>query len=317
MLTQIENGSPAALHLLDQLFHFGGDAHLVGVTGAPGCGKSCLLNQLALQRLKTDPASWVAILAVDPSSPFTGGALLGDRVRMRDLADDPHIFIRSMAARQQQGGLAAATAGMVRVFEAAGYNLILIETVGSGQNDVDIARMAHTTLVVEAPGMGDEIQAIKAGILEIADLLVINKSDLPGADLVVLALQARLGQGSPVRRNFTQQTASIPEPATKPQTGSLWQTPVLRTSAFSGEGIPELLAAIEAHASHLRASGEWEQRARVRLESEFEHALVAVIHEAMQQGENYQQMLEQLGNRKLSPRQAAKQLMRKSFTQAD
>ena len=190
LLTQVENDTPAGRQALSQLFPYTGRAHLIGVTGAPGTGKSSLVNQLArVYRVGEgfgNPASGVprrvAIVAVDPTSPFTGGAILGDRVRMRDLAGDPGVFIRSMATRGSLGGLARTTAGMVQVFDAAGFELILIETVGAGQSEVDIARLAHTTLVVEAPGLGDDIQAIKAGILEIADILVINKADRPGVE---------------------------------------------------------------------------------------------------------------------------------------
>ena len=182
LMTQIENGEESGLQALDLLFAYTGRAHLVGVTGSPGTGKSSLVNQLALsfrKPLQGEPRR-VGVVAVDPSSPFTGGAILGDRVRMRDLAGDPGVFIRSMATRGSLGGLAASTSRLVQALDAAGYEVILIETVGAGQAEVDVARLAHTTLVVEAPGLGDDIQAIKAGILEIADILVVNKADRPG-----------------------------------------------------------------------------------------------------------------------------------------
>ena len=201
-LSQVENGTPEGRAALDALFPHTGRAHLVGVTGAPGTGKSSLVNQLA-RSYRQPPAGQtprrVAVVAVDPTSPFTGGAILGDRIRMRDLAGDPGIFIRSMAARGSLGGLASATAALVQVFDAAGFDLILIETVGVGQAEVDIARLAHTTLVVEAPGMGDDIQAIKAGILEIADLLVINKADHPGVENTERALRGMLELAHPAR----------------------------------------------------------------------------------------------------------------------
>ncbi|HMV29011.1 MAG TPA: methylmalonyl Co-A mutase-associated GTPase MeaB, partial [Anaerolineales bacterium] len=179
MLTQVENNSPEGPIVLMELFPHTGKAHLIGVTGAPGTGKSSLVNQLALHYRKKEDKR-VAIVAIDPSSPFTGGAVLGDRVRMRDLSGDPNVFIRSMASRGSLGGLAQATANVVQVFDAAGFDVVIVETVGAGQSEVDIARLAHTTLVVEAPGLGDDIQAIKAGILEIADILVVNKGDRPG-----------------------------------------------------------------------------------------------------------------------------------------
>ncbi len=200
LLTQVENDTPLGRNAQAALFPRTGRAHLVGITGAPGTGKSSLVNQVA--RLFRHPPGGaapckVAIVAVDPSSPFTGGALLGDRVRMRDLAGDPGIFIRSMAARGALGGLARATAALAQVFDAAGYEIILIETVGAGQNEVDIAGLAHTTLVVDAPGLGDDIQASKAGILEIADILVINKADRPGLENTQRALRSMLELGHP------------------------------------------------------------------------------------------------------------------------
>ncbi len=209
LLTQVENDTPSGRSALDALFPHTGKAHLVGITGAPGTGKSSLVNQVTRLFRRPPAASGaqprkVAIVAIDPSSPFTGGALLGDRVRMRDLAGDPGIFIRSMAARGALGGLARATAAAVQVFDAAGYEIILIETVGAGQNEVDIAGLAHTTLVVDTPGMGDDIQAIKAGILEIADILVINKADRPGLEntRALAARHARAGppQNPPARQ---------------------------------------------------------------------------------------------------------------------
>src|SRR5665648_386663 len=191
LLTQVENGTQDGFTALNELFQHTGRAHLVGVTGAPGVGKSSLVNQLALHFRSHDNKT-IAIIAVDPTSPFTGGAVPGDRVRMRNLAGDAGVFIRSMASRGTLGGLALATSAMVQVFDAAGFDIVLIETVGAGQAEVDIARLAHTTLVVDAPGMGDDIQAIKAGILEIADILVINKADRPGLENTERALRLSL-----------------------------------------------------------------------------------------------------------------------------
>ncbi len=209
LLTQVENDTPDGRMALDALFAHTGRATLVGITGAPGTGKSSLVNALA--RCIRHPADGslprkVGIVAVDPSSPFTGGALLGDRVRMRDLAGDPGVFIRSMASRGALGGLARTTAEVVQVLDAAGFDLILIETVGVGQDEVEIARLAHTTLVVEAPGLGDDIQAIKAGILEIADILVVNKADQPGAENTERALRAMLEMGASRLRNGADQS---------------------------------------------------------------------------------------------------------------
>lgn len=201
LLTQVENNAPEGRTALIELFPHTGKAHLIGVTGAPGTGKSSLVNQLALFYRRVENKR-VAIVAVDPSSPFTGGAVLGDRVRMRDLSGDPNVFIRSMATRGSLGGLAQSTANMVQVFDAAGFDIIIIETVGAGQSEVDVARLAHTTLVVEAPGLGDDIQAIKAGILEIADILVINKADRPGVENTEKALKSMLELAHPTERVF-------------------------------------------------------------------------------------------------------------------
>ena len=202
-ISQVEDGGPTAHTLLAALYPHTGRAHVIGITGAPGTGKSTLVNALA----KTYRAQGrtVGIIAVDPTSPFSGGALLGDRVRMRDLAGDPGIFIRSMATRGSLGGLGRATADVISVLDAAGFDRILVETVGVGQAEVDIAGAAHTTIVVEAPGLGDEVQAIKAGVLEIADLFAVNKADREGADHTVMALQMMQGlaptPGRPPRRS--------------------------------------------------------------------------------------------------------------------
>src|SRR5574340_933190 len=200
LLTQVENATTEGKAALREIFPRTGHAHLVGVTGAPGTGKSSLVNRLTLELRSR--AKRVAIVAVDPTSPFTGGAVLGDRIRMKDLSADPDVFIRSMASRGALGGLARATSGLVQIFDAAGYDLIIVETVGAGQSEVDVARLAHTTVVVEAPGLGDDIQAIKAGILEIADILVVNKADRPGAENTVKALRSTLELAHPLQHIF-------------------------------------------------------------------------------------------------------------------
>jgi LAO/AO transport system kinase len=242
-------------------------------------------------------------VAVDPSSPFTGGALLGDRVRMRDLAGDPGIFIRSMAARGALGGLARATAAVVQMFDATGFEIILIETVGAGQNDVDIAGLAHTTLVVDTPGMGDDIQAIKAGILEIADILVINKADRPGLENTERALRAMLELGHPKIR-----------PEGKDSTGDPgWTPPVLSTIATTGSGVEEVFQAIIRHGDYLRQSGEWQKRDRIRLQVELEallqEDLVAHWRSRVPQ-ETYQAMLDQVFKRQISPLNAVFELVK-------
>src|SRR3970040_525419 len=239
LLAQVENDAPEGRAALIELFPHTGKAHLIGVTGAPGTGKSSLVNQLALHYRKTDHKR-VAIVAVDPSSPFTGGAVLGDRVRMRDLSGDSGVFIRSMATRGSLGGIAQTTAALTQVFDAAGFEIIIIETVGAGQSEVDIARLAHTTLVVEAPGLGDEIQAIKAGILEIADVLVINKADRPGVENTERALRSNLELAHPTQRVFHHhgRSMSVTAPAAE---STLWIPPINKTVATEGKGIAEVV----------------------------------------------------------------------------
>src|SRR6185436_12109509 len=238
LLTQVENDSVEGRAALSELFPHTGKAHLIGVTGAPGTGKSSLVNQLAQYYRKNEDRK-IAIVAVDPSSPFTGGAVLGDRVRMRDLSGDEGVFIRSMATRGSLGGIAQKTASLVQIFDAAGYESIIIETVGAGQSEVDVARLAHTTVVVEAPGLGDEIQAIKAGILEIADVLVINKADRPGVENTERALRSTLELAHPTKRVFRHhgKSMSISAPTID---STIWIPPIVKTIATEGKGIDEL-----------------------------------------------------------------------------
>ena len=255
LISLIEDDGADARTALAALYPRTGRAHVVGITGAPGTGKSTLVNELAKGWRAQDVM--VGIVAVDPSSPFTGGALLGDRVRMRDLAGDPGVFVRSMASRGSLGGLARATSDVVKVLDAVGFAVVLVETVGAGQSEVDIARTAHTTVVVEAPGMGDEVQALKAGLMEIADVLVVNKADRPGAAQTARALEMVINRNSPA--------GEAGEPA--------WRPPILQTVALDGSGVPEVLKAVAAHREHLCASGQWAGRERARVETELINVL--------------------------------------------
>lgn len=313
LLTQIENETPLGIDVLDQLFPHTGNAHLVGVTGSPGTGKSSLVNQLALtyRNKANGEAKNVAIVAVDPSSPFTGGAILGDRVRMRDLAGDPGIFIRSMASRGSLGGLATTTSGIVLALDAAGYEVILIETVGVGQAEVDIVRLAHTTVVVEAPGLGDEIQAIKAGLMEIADILVVNKADKPGVEITERALKSILQmQKSPKRtEEQSNQVEFHPELINEV---SIWHPPIMKTVAINGEGVSELKNAIAQHQNYLIDTDSMSLKEKSRLRYELEmllrESLVARWRESVQAHE-YNLALSRIVQREISPWKAVKQLV--------
>lgn len=232
LLTAVENRSGLAEAALRRLYPLAGRAHLVGITGPPGSGKSTLVA--ALIGVARDAGRAVAVVAVDPSSPITGGALLGDRVRMQSYAGDPDVFIRSMASRGHAGGLASTTTAAAAVLDASGFDLVLIETVGTGQSEVEVAAAADTTVVVEAPEMGDEVQAIKAGLLEVADLVVVNKGDKPGAPRTASQLRAMLVP--------TVGRGDAPPDRPRPK-----RPEVLVTTASTGEGVPELLQALDRH----------------------------------------------------------------------
>jgi LAO/AO transport system kinase len=305
VLTQVENDTDEGQEALRLLFARTGRAHLVGVTGAPGTGKSSLVNRLALHFRTL--GSRVAIAAVDPSSPFSGGAVLGDRIRMRDLAGDHDVFIRSAASRGALGGLARTTSGIVQILDAAGYDVVFIETVGAGQGEVDIAGLAHTTLVVEAPGMGDDIQAIKAGILEIADILVVNKADRPGAENTEKALRsllesARVETGDVMHHGVAATASDDTE-----EESDAWVVPIQSTVATDGQGIPELARQIRAHLDYLRSSGHWAERERRRIESQFEAALQRALLQRFQAHvpeRRYNEVRQQVFTKRLSPAEA-------------
>ena len=253
LVSVVENDEPGAAEAMRALYPKTGHAQTVGITGPPGGGKSTLVNRLA--GVYRERAARVAIVAVDPSSPFSGGAILGDRIRMRERFLDDGIFIRSMASRGHAGGLARATARVVNVLDALGTDIVLVETVGVGQEEVDVIRVVDTVCLVTVPGLGDDIQAIKAGILEIADVLVVNKADRPGADDAArdLAQMLSLAKDRP------------------------WKTPIVRTSAQSGDGLPQLVEAIDKHRAWSRESGDHLERRRAAARSEVE----ALLQEAL------------------------------------
>lgn len=312
LLTQVENDTAAGQAALNELFVHTGNAHLIGITGAPGTGKSSLVNQIALHYRKAETPLNVAIVAVDPSSPFTGGAVLGDRVRMRELSGDSGVFIRSMATRGSLGGLANATAGMTQVLDAAGFDVILIETVGAGQSEVEVAKLAHTVLVVDVPGLGDDVQAIKAGILEIADILVLNKADRPGVEAAERALLGMLKLGHPTK-HLVQHHGRVEEVLVPVDTAvDDWLIPIRRTVSTLGEGLPELLEVMAKHKDHLKSTGDWQRRERSRLHTQLQglvqHSLMNEWHSRVTD-EQYGEALDKLVARQLSPRQALQTLL--------
>jgi LAO/AO transport system kinase len=304
LITLIENYSPDHHTVLDQLFPHTGKAHIIGVTGPSGSGKSTLVNHLALNMVSGErgkSSHKIGIIAVDPTSPFTGGALLGDRVRMRDLTRHPDIFIRSMASRGALGGIARAADSAALVMDAAGFDIILIETVGAGQSEVEIARLAHTTIVVEAPGLGDDIQAAKAGILEIADVLVVNKSDKAAVDGTAQVLASMLAIGEELHAQHNENSHNI------------WQVPVILTSALNGDGVDELAAAVNAHRAFLRDSGEWELRSTARLKDLLECLVRDSLYDNWNDPANQVKMskiLRLVADHQRSPYQAVRDLIK-------
>jgi LAO/AO transport system kinase len=272
-------------------------------------------DRLALAKAWRQSGRTVAIVAVDPSSPFTGGAILGDRIRMRDLAGDPGVFIRSMASRGSLGGLARTTGDVVKLFDAAGFEIILIETVGAGQTEVEIARTAHTTVVVEAPGLGDDVQAIKAGLLEVADVLVLNKADQPGVENAMRVLRTSLELAHPTRRRWAQselQSDFVSLPASEAQAVEPWVPPILQTVATQEKGIAEVVMAIEQHLVYLNRSGELERRERetlaYELESRLRDTLLAGLVTQLGNGQ-LDKAVDRIVARQIDPASAAQQLI--------
>jgi LAO/AO transport system kinase len=290
MLSRAEAGKAEAREALDLLYRRAGRAHIVGITGVPGSGKSTLVAKLITTALRAGRR--IGVVAIDPSSPFSGGAILGDRIRMGEVSSDPSVFVRSMATRGALGGLAHGTLEAVDILDAAGYDTIFIETVGVGQDEVDVVRAAHTTVVVSPPGLGDDIQAIKAGILEIADVHAVSKGDKPEADKTVSELKAMLGLAVAAG-------------------GIKRAVPVIKTSAGTGEGIAELLAAIDAHREHLVASSQYEARRQSIRERRMLRAAEQLMHELFgreRQG-RMAELVAELGAGTISPQSAARRLL--------
>jgi LAO/AO transport system kinase len=291
LLTRAESGAAEARPALDALFARAGRAHVVGITGVPGSGKSTLVAKLAAA-IRASRRK-VGIVAIDPSSPFSGGSILGDRIRMGDLAGDPGVYVRSMATRGSLGGLARGTLEAVDVLDAAGFDIVLIETVGVGQDEVDVARAAHTTVVVSAPGLGDDIQAIKAGILEIADVHVVSKCDRPDANKTIADLNGMLSMGLRAGVN------------------GAWRAPVVATSSLRGEGVDDVLGAIDRHREWLAQSGEMERRRAQIAQRRLLRAGEELLRDRFERerDSHIQSLLDEMQRRTLSPRSAALRLL--------
>jgi LAO/AO transport system kinase len=291
-ITTIENNDPEAQELIAKIYPHTGKAHIIGLTGAGGAGKSTLIEKIVKEYRRMGKT--VGVVAVDPTSPFTGGALLGDRIRMQDLCNDKDVFIRSMATRNYAGGIARATNDAVKILDAAGKDIIIVETVGAGQSEVEIIKVAQTIVMVHAPGLGDDIQAIKAGIMEIADIFVINKADRDNADKAVIDIQSNL------------QLNNKENP---------WKPPVLKTVALTGTGIPELIAQIEKHRSFLE--GNLERRTTsVRMKAEVElieaireSVTISLIENVKKQGK-FDELIHEIMEKKTDPTSAARKLLK-------
>ncbi|GAB1694079.1 methylmalonyl Co-A mutase-associated GTPase MeaB [Krasilnikovia sp. M28-CT-15] len=291
LISLVENGDPALPAVAAALAPYAGQAQVVGLTGSPGVGKSTTTNELV--RALRQQGRRVGVLAVDPSSPFTGGAILGDRVRMQEHSTDPGVYIRSMSSRGHLGGLSATTPQAVRVLEGAGCDVVLVETVGVGQAEVEIASLADTTLVLLAPGMGDAIQAVKAGILEIADVFVVNKADRPGADATYRDIQGMLALGE--------------------RGPDEWRPQVVRATAVRGEGVDDVVAAIGKHRDWLVRTGELDRRRQERAAAEVEAIALGTLRArlgSVREGTALGALAVRVADGELDPYAAAEELLK-------
>ena len=287
----VENSEADAQKLIASIYPKTGKAHVIGLTGAGGAGKSTLADKIVREYRKHGKT--VGVVAVDPSSPFTGGAFLGDRIRMQELTADEGVFIRSMATRNYAGAIAKATKDAVRILDAAGKDVVLVETVGAGQSEVEIVKVAQTIVVVHAPGLGDEIQAIKAGIMEIADIFVVNKADRDNANNTVMDLKATLQLG---------------------ESKSVWKSPVLKTVALTGEGVTELIEKIGEHREFLQSQVRSERellRAEAELVEAIKDRVASSIVFGLRKHGKFEELLQRIISREIDPASAAEELLRK------
>jgi LAO/AO transport system kinase len=292
-ITIVENNTAQATKLIAAIYAHTGKAHVIGLTGPGGSGKSTLIEKIIREYRKQGKT--VGVVAVDPTSPFTGGAFLGDRIRMQELSTDEGVFIRSMANRNYPGGIAKATKDAIKILDAAGNDIILAETVGAGQSEVEIIKVAQTIVVIHAPGLGDEIQAIKAGLMEIADIFVVNKADRENADKAVMDIQAIL------QLNNKEKS---------------WKTPILKTVALTGDGVSKLVEKLEEHRQFLEKQKEQEKslfRAEAELTEALKEKVVSTIIEELKSKKMFKQLLNEILERKTDPASAAEKLLQRKL----
>lgn len=294
-ITITENSLSASQELMAKIYLHTGKAHVIGLTGGAGAGKSTLIEKIIRQY--RSEGKTVGVIAVDPTSPFTGGAFLGDRIRMQELSTDEGVYIRSMATRNYAGGISRATNDAARILDASGKDVVIVETAGAGQSEVEIVKVAQTVVVIHAPGLGDEIQAIKAGIMEIADIFVVNKADRENANKTVMDIQAMLQLGS--------------------KEGG-WRTPVLKTVALTGEGVPELVRKIEEHKCFLEGSKECKMnllktKAEVELLEAIRERISRTFVDKLKKDKKYDELVQGIIDRKIDPATAAEKLVKKAI----
>jgi LAO/AO transport system kinase len=292
-ITIIENNETEAKSLIASIYPYTGKAHVIGLTGPGGSGKSTLIEKIVREyRLR---GKTVAVIAVDPTSPFTGGAFLGDRIRMQELSTDPGVFIRSMATRNYLGGIAKATRDAVKILDASGKDIILVETVGAGQSEVEVIKVAQTIVVVHAPGLGDEIQAIKAGLMEIADIFVVNKADRENADRAVMDIQSILQLNTEER---------------------IWIPPVLKTVALTGEGVPQLIEKLDEHKRFLEKEKGFKRflwKAEVELTEAIKEKIASTIIEEIKKEGIFEEMLQKILKKEIDPASAAEKILKEKM----
>jgi len=288
-ITIVENSPEEAQSLIATIYPHTGKAHIIGLTGPGGAGKSTLIEKMVREYRRRGRT--VGVIAVDPTSPFTGGAFLGDRIRMQELTTDNGVFIRSMATRNNPGGIAKATKDAVKILDASGKDVIIVETVGAGQSEVEIIKVAQTIIVIHAPGLGDEIQAIKAGMMEIADIFVVNKADRENADKTVMDIQAMLQLDNEKKA---------------------WTPPIIKTVALTGEGVPQLIEKIEEHWRYLQ-KGALHKRSLEKAEAELVDAIkekvTSSIIEKLKREKRFEEILRRIVEREIDPASAAEKLL--------